>query len=125
MGCARTVPPHHARERAGGIPEVWRRACVAVNAIPISGAEMTIGRGIRCSAARVPDRVAISAGGQLLTYRELVRRIARIAHVGLGHLRLKPGDRVALVADNILEYVEYCRRPFGYRRDRRHAQPGV
>jgi len=79
---------------------------VAVNAIPISGAEMTIGRGIRCSAARVPDRMAISAGGQLLTYRELVRRIARIAHVGLGHLRLKPGDRVALVADNILEYVE-------------------
>jgi len=68
--------------------------------------QMTIGRGIRCAAARAPGRIAINAGIRSLSYSELVRRMARVANMGIGHLRLAPGDRVALVAGNCLEYVE-------------------
>ena len=67
---------------------------------------MTIGRGIRCAAARAPGRTALNALGRNLSYTDLVRRMARVAHMGLGHLRLAPGDRVALIAGNCLEYVE-------------------
>ena len=67
---------------------------------------MTIGRGIRCAAARAPGRIALNAGARSLGYADLVRRMARVAHMGLGHLRLEPGDRVALIAGNVLEYVE-------------------
>jgi acyl-CoA synthetase (AMP-forming)/AMP-acid ligase II len=67
---------------------------------------MTIGRGIRCAAARAPGRTALHAGAQGLSYRDLVRRMAQVAHIGLGHLRLEPGDRVALIASNCLEYIE-------------------
>lgn len=70
------------------------------------GTAMTIGRGIRCAAARAPGRIALHAGARRLDYVELVRRMARVAHVGLGHLRLEPGDRVALIAGNVLEYIE-------------------
>ena len=67
---------------------------------------MTIGRGIRCAAARAPGRTALIAGPRSLSYADLVRRMARVAHLGQAHLRLAPGDRVALIAPNILEYVE-------------------
>lgn len=68
--------------------------------------QMTIGRGIRCAAARAPGRTALRAGGHGLTYRDLVRRMAKLAQLGLGHLRLETGDRVALIAGNCLEYIE-------------------
>ncbi len=67
---------------------------------------MTIGRGIRCAAARVGAKAAIVCDGQTLDYRQLVERMARVANLGLGHLGLVPGDRVALIAPNCLPYVE-------------------
>lgn len=67
---------------------------------------MTIGRGIRCAAARVGAKPAIIADGATLDYPRLVERMARVANLGSGHLGLVPGDRVALIAPNCLPYVE-------------------
>ncbi len=67
---------------------------------------ITIGRGIRCAAGRVPDRAALIADDRQLTYRELVRRMARVAHTGREHFGLRTSDRVVLVAPNTLSYVE-------------------
>jgi len=66
----------------------------------------TIGRGIRCAAGRVPDKPALIAGDRHLTYRELVRRMARVANTAQTHFGLQSGDRVALLAPNTLSYVE-------------------
>lgn len=68
--------------------------------------DMTIGRGIRCAAVRTPDRRAIVLADRALSYRQLVRRIAQIANLGRDGLRLEPGDRVALLAPNCIEYIE-------------------
>jgi acyl-CoA synthetase (AMP-forming)/AMP-acid ligase II len=67
---------------------------------------MTIGRGIRCAAARDPDKAALIFGGATRSYRSLTQRMAQVANVALQHFGLKPGDRVALLAPNTLEYVE-------------------
>jgi acyl-CoA synthetase (AMP-forming)/AMP-acid ligase II len=79
---------------------------VAIDVATGAGPAMTIGRGIRCAATRAAGRTALIAGPRCLSYTELVRRIARVAHMGRNHLRLAPGDRVALIAGNILEYIE-------------------
>lgn len=67
---------------------------------------MTIGRGIRCAAARGADAPAIVSDGSTLSYRDLVRRMARIANLGRELYGLCSGDRVALIAPNRPEYVE-------------------
>lgn len=67
---------------------------------------LTIGRGIRCAARRVPDNVALIAGEAKLSYRALARRMAQVANLGREHFDLRRGDRVALVAPNTLPYIE-------------------
>lgn len=67
---------------------------------------MTIGRGIRCAAARVPAKAALVHGDMQLTYRDLVGRMARIANTGIGHFGLMPSDRAILLAPNTMSYVE-------------------
>lgn len=56
-------------------------------------------------AVRFPDRVAVAAGTESLTYREVEDRVDRLGAV-LQDLGLRPGDRVALLAENEPEYVE-------------------
>jgi long-chain acyl-CoA synthetase len=67
---------------------------------------MTIGRGIRCAAARAPGKPALSQGPHNLTYRDVTRRMARVANVARDKYRLRAGDRVALIAANCLPFVE-------------------
>jgi acyl-CoA synthetase (AMP-forming)/AMP-acid ligase II len=57
------------------------------------------------AAGRWPDRVALIDGERRRTYRELDERATKLARalVGLG---LAPGERVALVQENRIEYVE-------------------
>ena len=57
------------------------------------------------AARRWPDRVALVDGERRRTYRELDERATRLARalVGLG---LRPGERVAVVQENRIEYVE-------------------
>ncbi len=67
---------------------------------------MTIGRGIRCAAARNPNNPAIVLDDKTLDYAALIRRMAQISHIARHHLKLKAGERVALIAPNCLPYVE-------------------
>ncbi|WP_170985067.1 class I adenylate-forming enzyme family protein [Roseomonas sp. AR75] len=67
---------------------------------------MLISDGIRASAGRTPDKVAIRESGRELTYARLAARIARVAnlvHAGLG---LRHGERAAVFSANCLEYME-------------------
>jgi acyl-CoA synthetase (AMP-forming)/AMP-acid ligase II len=67
---------------------------------------MLISDGIRASAGRTPDKVAMREGARELRYAALVERIARVAnlvHAGLG---LRHGERAAVFSANCLEYME-------------------
>jgi acyl-CoA synthetase (AMP-forming)/AMP-acid ligase II len=57
------------------------------------------------AARRWPERTALVEGGRRRSYRELDERATRLARalVGLG---LRPGERVAVVQENRIEYVE-------------------
>lgn len=67
---------------------------------------LTIARGIRCAAARAPDKPALRHGAEALSYRALVRRIGQVANAGRERFGIGRGDRVALIAPNCLPYVE-------------------
>jgi long-chain acyl-CoA synthetase len=45
-------------------------------------------------------------GDQSLTYSQLITRIDKISAGGLGYFNIKPGDRVALILPNCLQYME-------------------
>jgi acyl-CoA synthetase (AMP-forming)/AMP-acid ligase II len=67
---------------------------------------MLISDGVRASAGRTPDKIAIRESGRELTYARLVDRIGRVAnlvHAGLG---LRHGERAAVLSANCLEYIE-------------------
>jgi acyl-CoA synthetase (AMP-forming)/AMP-acid ligase II len=53
-----------------------------------------------------PDRLALVADGQRLSFREFTARIQRLASA-LRSLGVQPGDRVAMMGLNTRRYVEY------------------
>jgi acyl-CoA synthetase (AMP-forming)/AMP-acid ligase II len=57
------------------------------------------------NAARSPDRLALTDGSRELTYGSLVDRVSRLAHA-LAKAGFGPSDRLALLAENSIEYVE-------------------
>lgn len=71
--------------------------------------EWTLGQLLADTAAQVPDRVALVAGmrdpaaRRSWTYAELERDAHRVARALLG--RYRPGDRIAMWANNIPEWV--------------------
>lgn len=67
---------------------------------------VTISTGIRSSAARTPDKVALSLGDSTMTYSRLVDRIDRVVGLATEVAGLRPGDHAALMAPNCLEYIE-------------------
>ena len=67
---------------------------------------LTIGRGIRCAAARDPHKAALVHGDRTLAYGDLVRRIARVANMAREGFGLAPGDRAVILAPNVLPYIE-------------------
>ncbi|MFH1034162.1 MAG: long-chain-fatty-acid--CoA ligase [Pseudomonadota bacterium] len=66
---------------------------------------MTMGEVLRRTAARMPDKTALVLDDQSLTYAEFNRRVNRLAHALL-ELGLAPGDRVAVLTHNCIEYYE-------------------
>lgn len=67
---------------------------------------LTIGRGIRCAAVGAPDKVAIAdVSGAALTYADIVGRMDRVSRMAAAQ-GLKPGDVVALITPNCIEYPE-------------------
>lgn len=68
-------------------------------------ADLTLARGIRAAAARWPDKQAIVVSDAALSYRQLARRISQAGNA-VTALGAGPGDRVALIAPNRIEYHE-------------------
>ena len=55
------------------------------------------------AARRAPDGIALVAAAGAVTFTELAERVARVA-AGIA-VRTRPGDRVAILAENRAEYV--------------------
>lgn len=66
---------------------------------------VNIGHWVRQNAKIYPSKVATKTGNRTFTYRQLADRMNRLAN-GLLAAGLKPGDRVALLLLNGVEYVE-------------------
>ena len=64
-----------------------------------------IGSWLTTREALTPEREAVVDGSRRLTYKQLNRRVNRLAH-GLLGLGCAPGDRIAVLAYNCLEYLE-------------------
>lgn len=67
---------------------------------------MLISDGIRASAGRSPDKVAMRESGRELTYARLVDRISRVANLVHSGLGLRHGERAVVFSANCLEYME-------------------
>lgn len=66
---------------------------------------------IERALAVAADREALVCGERRFTYREFANRLERL-HGALGGLGLRPGDRVAILLFNSIEFVElYCGVP--------------
>jgi fatty-acyl-CoA synthase len=74
-----------------------------VNMQPADGPH-TLGRWVADSALRQPDRPAIVAGTEVVTYRELDERATRLAGV-LRRSGCGPGDRIATLTGNSADQV--------------------
>jgi long-chain acyl-CoA synthetase len=73
---------------------------------PGAARSMLISDGIRAAAGRTPGKMALREGSRCLTYQAMADRIGRVSnlvHAGLG---LRPGERVAVLSANCLEYLE-------------------
>jgi acyl-CoA synthetase (AMP-forming)/AMP-acid ligase II len=69
------------------------------------GAQLNIANGIREFAISTPNATAVVDGDRRLTYAALDERARRVGNMLLG-AGLRPGDRVAVVLGNRLEYAE-------------------
>ncbi|MEU4562827.1 AMP-binding protein [Actinoplanes sp. NPDC023936] len=69
------------------------------------GADLTIAGGVREFGRATPDVIAVRDGDRALSYAALDSRSSRLACALLG-LGLAPGDRVAVLCGNRLEYPE-------------------
>ncbi len=74
-------------------------------ALAAQAATLTVGGLFEQQVARQPDRVALECEGRKLTYRQLAERVARLAGA-LSALGLQAGDRIAILSENRVEYVE-------------------
>ena len=72
---------------------------------PASYRPVTITEGLRTSARNNPEKLALTEEGRQLTFSSLIQRINRVSNAGLG-LGLVPGDHVALMCANCIEFVE-------------------
>jgi len=72
---------------------------------------MTIPKLLEDQARQVPDRVMILYGNEEITYGEMLERAGRVAG-NLKAVGVNPGDKIALMMDNCLEYL-YCFLGFG------------
>ena len=65
---------------------------------------MLLGDIIRLNGRKFPEKVAIISGERTTTFGELNDRVLKVANAMLDIAR--PGDRIAVLAENITEYVE-------------------
>ena len=74
--------------------------------IPHSFRSLTMASGIRAAAERAPGKIAVLHGPRSATYAAFVDRMDLAAGAVIGDLGLAPGENVAIVARNCIEYLE-------------------
>ena len=74
-------------------------------AIHFGGADLNIASGIREFAAAQPNSIAIIDGDRRLTFNALYERACRLGS-GLLAAGLHPGDPIAVLLGNRMEYLE-------------------
>ena len=74
--------------------------------VPDTYRPLTVSSGVRSSALKYPDRVALRQGTEERTYRDLVARLDRLAHAATATLGLTPGDHVGIFAPNCIDWLE-------------------
>ncbi len=75
------------------------------HALPRQAASLTIGDCLLTQTRLRPDHPAVQDGERRLNFRQFNERVNRLAHVLIG-LDIGRGDRVAILAENRLEYLE-------------------
>ena len=66
----------------------------------------TISSGVRSSAVRSPDKIALRGDFEPLTYRAFVERVNRVASLVREELGLRHGDHAALMCGNRPQFLE-------------------
>ena len=66
---------------------------------------LNIGEKLRANAERYPDKLAAKDGVRSLTFKQYNERACRLAN-GLMVLGLRKGDRLAIVSQNRIEWME-------------------
>ena len=74
--------------------------------VPHSFRDLTISSGVRASAERDPDKIAMVMGEERRSYGQVVRRMNRAANLAAHKFDLKAGDNAAIIAPNSMEYLE-------------------
>jgi acyl-CoA synthetase (AMP-forming)/AMP-acid ligase II len=67
--------------------------------------QLLIGDALRATARKLPDRIAFVFKNQRCSYREFEQRVNRLAN-GLLAKGYQPGDHIAILAFNCIEYYE-------------------
>jgi fatty-acyl-CoA synthase len=68
--------------------------------------EMLVGEIVRSNASRYPKKLALVGGDVRLTWKDLNEKVNRVANM-LIDFGIGKGDRVAIIAENGPEYVEF------------------
>ena len=74
--------------------------------LPAGFTHQTISSGMRASGERTPDKTALLFEDRQLSYRALIERTNRLANALSADAGVGPGDHVAILAPNCLEYFE-------------------
>ncbi|MCC7083318.1 MAG: AMP-binding protein [Burkholderiales bacterium] len=74
--------------------------------VPDTYRPLTITTGVHAAARRTPHKVALIDGTRMLSFAQLVERMARLGAAGMAELGLAHRDHVAVVAPNCLEFLE-------------------
>src|SRR5262245_52185117 len=103
MWTASSARPRQRPDQTRTCPENWVPALGKDHA-PAMGAAMRVESFLTDSAKRFPEKVALVAGNERLTYAELDRRSDRLA-AALARAGIARHDRVIVFMDNCWEAV--------------------
>ena len=74
--------------------------------LPFSFRSLGMAAGLKAAARRSPDKIAYTQGARQRSYGALVERVDRVTAALLAGFGLAPGQHVAIVAKNSIEYME-------------------
>lgn len=77
-----------------------------MNQVSATYMPILVSDGIRTSASRTPDKIALAEGERFLSFTDLVRRIDQVAFGLHEKVELKKGEHIALMSPNCLEFIE-------------------